>query len=291
MRKFIVRVLCFLLPLLGILVILEGYARSLPSSYKQKDSWMQENAHEVEVLVLGNSHGLFGLRPQVFPKKTYNLCQVSQIFEYDEYLLLHYAPLFTKLSDVILIVDNSNLFDAPLELTESYRCAYYRLYMDYPKHSYCSKYGFELSNVTALYNKMKAKSFCDSLGWNGSYTKDQRPDDYLSEENVSEAALRHQCKNWQYADDNRSALNRIAEWCNQHHVRLILLQAPVSRAYYDKIGQRQLDYIKTACHIPGVLDLDYATDKRFSDEDFFDPDHLTTEGAEKWSKIISDSLF
>ncbi len=291
MRRFVVRFICFLLPLLTILVILEGYARSMPNSYRQKDSWMQEHAHEVEVLLLGNSHGLFGLRPQMFPKKTYNLCQVSQIFEYDEYLLQHYAPLYKKLSDVILIVDNSNLFDAPLEQTESYRCIYYRLYMDYPKHSCYSKYGFELSNVTALYEKMKANPSCDSLGWNGSYLKCQRANDYLSEEKVSEAALRHQCKNWQYAADNRSALQRIAEWCKRHHVRLILLQAPVSRAYYDKIDQRQLDYIKNTCHIPEVLDLDCTTDKRFSEEDFFDPDHLTTEGAEKWSKIISDSLF
>lgn len=83
------------------------------------------------------------------PCKTYNLCQVSQIFEYDEYLLKRYAPKLKKLREVILIADNSNLFDAPLEQTEWFRCIYYRLYMDYPKHSLWSKYGFELSNVQA----------------------------------------------------------------------------------------------------------------------------------------------
>ena len=136
---------------------------------------MQHHAQEVEILILGNSHGLYGLRPDVFKRKAYNLCNVSQIFEYDEYLLKRYLPKCKSLTDVVLVVDNSNLFDMPLENTEEFRCIYYRLYMDYPKHSRWSKYGFELSNIQALKEKIQHRNdTCSDLGWNGNYTLERK---------------------------------------------------------------------------------------------------------------------
>ena len=66
MRKFCLRTVCFLIPVALLLMGLEVYVRSLPNSYKQKYQWMEQHADEVEVLLLGNSHGLFGLRPEVF---------------------------------------------------------------------------------------------------------------------------------------------------------------------------------------------------------------------------------
>lgn len=62
MRKFIIQCVCFLLPLLVVAGVAEMYMRHLPNSYQQKETWMQAHASEVEVLILGNSHGLFGLR-------------------------------------------------------------------------------------------------------------------------------------------------------------------------------------------------------------------------------------
>lgn len=54
------------------LVLLEGYARQIPNSYRQEKEWMDSHAHEVEVL-----------------------------------LLKHYAPACSSLKDVVLVVDNS----------------------------------------------------------------------------------------------------------------------------------------------------------------------------------------
>ena len=121
MKRFILKSILFLIPIAGILLTMEVYMRSLPNSYSQKNEWMKSHASEVEVLVLGNSHGLFGIRPDLLGKKAYNLCQVSQTFEYDEYLLRHFEPQLKSLTDVLLIADNSNLFDLPLEKSEWFR--------------------------------------------------------------------------------------------------------------------------------------------------------------------------
>ena len=292
MRRFVVRCCLFLIPVIVALVAGELYMRHLPNSYAQKDRWMKEHGSKVEVLILGNSHGLFGIRPDCFPKKTYNLCQVSQVFEYDEYLLERYASQYKSLTDVFLIADNSNIFDSPLEQTEWFRCIYYRLYMDYPKHSLWSKYGFEFSNIDAVKEKwLNHRMDCDSLGWNRGYTKEQRSPDYLSPLSVDIALERHLCKDWTWAEKNREVLIRIADWCREHGLRLILLQAPVSKAYYSGIERKQLDFIEYCCSLPDVIVADYSQDERFGDDDFFDPDHLTVDGARKGSEIISDRFF
>ena len=291
MKQFLVRCLSFSLPVLAFLVLLEGYARQIPNSYRQKKEWMDSHAHEVEVLLLGNSHGLFGLKPDCFLQKAYNLCQVSQTLEYDEYLLKHYAPACSSLKDVVLVVDNSGFFDLPLEQTESYRCIYYRLYMDYPKHSLWSSYGFELSDMSAMKKKLTlGGTQCDSLGWNPEYTLDRRQDDYLSDAEVNTAVSRHRCKDWQVAGQNRQTLLRIAQYCRLQGFRLWLLQAPVSQAYFHKLDTRELRYLRESCNIPGVSTVDFSADSRFHDNDFFDVDHLADVGAAKWSKIVSRTL-
>lgn len=292
MRKFCLRTVCFLIPVALLLMGLEVYVRSLPNSYKQKYQWMEQHADEVEVLLLGNSHGLFGLRPEVFLRKTYNLCNVSQIFEYDEFLLRHFLPKCPRLTDVFLIVDNSNLFDPPLELTEDFRCAYYRIYMHYPKHSFFSKYGFELSHVEAFKEKLiKGGDTCDSLGWNPDYTKAARIPSNVSPASARMAAEHHRCKDWAYAEANREALLRICDLCRQYNVRLILLQAPVTHAYYERVDQHQRNFLRRCCSMAGMECADYTQDPHFSDDDFFDADHLTDVGALKWSTMIAaDSI-
>ena len=292
MRRFCMRSVLFLTPIIAMMVALEFYVRSLPSSYSQKEQWMEEHASEVEVLLLGNSHGLFGLRPEAFSKRTYNLCNVSQIFEYDEFLLRRFLPKCSRLTDVFLIVDNSNLFDPPLEMTEDFRCTYYRLYMHYPKHSLFSKYGFELSHIDAFKEKLiRGGDHCDSLGWNASYTTSTRDVSKLSPSAVQVAIDHHTCKDWNYAEANRRTLVRIRDLCHQFHIRLILLQAPITHSYYNRVSQRQRDYLNHCCDIAGVVRADYSLDAHFSDNDFYDPDHLVDEGAWKWSKLISDRFF
>jgi hypothetical protein len=289
MKKFLIRCLLFLLTIAGLLTLVELYMRHLPNSYRQKHEWMSAHAQDVEVLMLGNSHGLFGLRPDCFERVAYNMCQVSQTLEYDEYLLMHYAPHYKRLTDVFLVVDYSGFFDLPLEQTERFRCTYYRLYMDYPKHSLWSRYGLELSDVSAMKEKVSnVGTQCDSTGWNPAYTMSERSPDYLSEEAVVTAVERHRCKDWNVAEENRSTLQRIVRWCRCRNLRLILLQAPVSKAYYSLLDRRQLTYLRESLEATGAIVADYAADPHFVDADFFDPDHLADEGAAKWSQMISE---
>lgn len=291
MKKFLINCLFFLLPITGLLVAMELYVRHLPNTYRQKHEWMENHAEEVEILMLGNSHGLYGLRPNCFSRKAYNLCQVSQTLEYDEFLIKKYTPRCRRLTDIFLVVDYSGFFDLPLEQTERFRCTYYRLYMDYPKHSLWSSYGFELSDVSAVKEKvLNGGVLCDSTGWNPAYSTEKRSADYLADAEVTTAVERHRCKNWAVAEENRRTLLRIVQWCKEHQLRLTLLHAPVSGAYYHALDSQQLAYLHRCCNLPCVTVIDYADDPRFDDGDFFDADHLTDSGAAKWSYMLMQAL-
>jgi len=295
MRKFLLRVVFFLIPAFCMLAVAEWYMRTIPNTYRMKNDWMLRNAHNVKTLLLGNSHGYFALVPSVMGDSIFNLCNVSQRLELDYFLLCHYADRYDSLKRVILVADNSNLFDVPMECDEPARVTYYQLYMGYRAHSMLSKYGFELSNMGYAHQKLKyhcqgQSVMCDSLGWGYNYVvTDRNPEDFLYK-NVRE----HLFVNWEYTYRNRDYIDSIASWCQQNHVELVLLQTPVCKHYTRKAASWQLRLVKamtdSCCAKYGARKFDYSCDERFHDIDFFDSDHLSDEGARKFSVILAHDL-
>ena len=295
MKKFVFRSILFLLPFIGILILAESYVRSLPNTYKYKESWMWENGHRVHTLILGNSHAYYGLVPSVIGDSVFNLSNVSQRIEHDYFLLKRYARACPKLRRVVLVADNSCLFDTPMENDEPARVTYYQLYMGYPAHSCLSRYAFELSSMTYFWQKVKRHLHheglnCDSLGWGCDYLVAKRnPNDFL-DENIRE----HRFVDWNNTHRNRCYLDSVAEWCQQRNVRLFLLQTPVHAAYTRKADARQLQLVKemtdSCCRIYGAVSADYSCDSRFMDNDFFDSDHLTDQGAVKFTRFFTKEM-
>ena len=299
MKKFLVRTAAFLLPVLLIFVLAEGYVRSIPCSYQHKDQWIAKYGDEVSTLILGNSHAFFDLRPSDFYDSTFNLSNVSQRLEHDRFLLQHYAQACPNLSRVILVVDNSNLFDPPMENDEPERVAYYQLYMGYqspfPSWGSWAPYPLEISYINSFWAKVtrhwQGKGLsCDSLGWGVDYRAEWRnPIDFTP------AKIRsHVFSDWQSTNRNIGALHSIAGWCRQQRVALVLLMPPVTQAYTQKASAWQLafvDSVVNSCQQRyGAVVIDYSCDRRFTDLDFFDSDHLNDQGATKFTHILRDRI-
>lgn len=296
MRKFVLRTVLFLIPVFITLIGVEWLMRTIPNSYQLKDDWMQRNGHMVKTLLLGNSHGYFALTPSAMGDSVFNLCNVSQRLEHDYFLLCHYAESCKNLKRVVLVADNSNLFDIPMEEDEPARITYYQLYMGYRGHSLFSRYGFELANMTYVFQKVKSyflkgdKFWCDSLGWGSGYLASERnPDDF-----VYENVRQHLFVNWEDTHRNRDDMDSIAAWCQQHGIELVLLQTPVCEGYTRKASPWQLRLVNamvdSCCMKYGALKRDYSCDPRFRDTDFFDSDHLSDQGARKFSAILAHDL-
>ena len=296
MKKFILRILAFLIPALLVLAFAEAYVRALPNTYKYKEQWMWQNGSSVCTLLLGNSHAYYDLVPSAIGDSIFNLGNASQRFEHDFFLLRRYAEACPNLKTVVQVADNSNLFDVPMEDEEPGRVVYYQLYMGYQKHSSFSRYGFELSSMNSFWGKIQ-KCFdddaldCDSLGWGRNYRAELRnPDDFLPER--LREHLYHDSVSLRW---NCTQLNAIAEYCSVHNLRLVVLMPPVSHGYTQKAAPWQLELVRqVACGMQkkyGACVADYSQDSRFTDEDFFDSDHLNDQGAKKFSEILGKELF
>ena len=74
----------------------------------------------------------------------------------------------------------------------------------------------------------------------------------------------------------------------------VLLQTPVSEAYTCLTDPAQLQLVKamtdSCCMQYGAKKRDYSCDNRFQDTDFFDSDHLSDQGARKFSAILARDL-
>lgn len=298
MRRFLYRTAFFLLPLLLLAVAAECFVRSIPNSYRLKDEWMRRHADEVETLILGNSHAYYDICPQTLGGMTFNLANVSQVASYDLDLLLHYAPM-VRLRQVVLVADNSYLFDPPLELGEPYRCAYYTIYMGAGPHSRWGSYGMELFQFDGFCKKVRAYcsgdyAMCDSLGWGCDYKASQSTFDPYDTLAIRHRLQNHVCKDWQWAEANASRVEDIARYCQKHGICLTVVQTPVCEVYNKGIPERQRLFIRQLMErlqtAYGVVVLDYASDSRFFASDFFDADHLSDRGAAKFTSILSKDI-
>ena len=292
-RLFLRRLALFLLPLLLLAAAAELYVRSLPNSYRMKAEMMQRMEDRVKVMILGNSHAYSGIRPELIPGCAVNLANVSQTLDLDLLLLEHYAPRCPRLREVVLPLDNSNLFDQPMQQTDEwFRCAYYRRYMHLGAY-YRPRYWLELFHFQSLRGKIRKwrqqrQPDCTALGWDTDNSLRHRAADWNTGQ-VDRVLQRHICHDWEQASANQAMLLHIARYCREHHLRLLLVATPVYPAYAAGIPASQRRFLaatRLAARQEGATVLDFSADTTFCDPDFFDPDHLSHEGAAKFTRLL-----
>ncbi len=300
MFRFLKYLLIFLLPIILVAVVAECYMRNLPNEYAFKDQWMRENGKSVETLVIGSSKGYYGVRPQLLSSKAFNLSTISERPDYDCFLLEKFVDSCPKLKTIIYPVFYEMFVDPPFEECEEWpRATYFKLYMDCPYHSGLSKYAFEISSITAIGEKYRNYKDdgglgCDSLGY-GLHCKLRNPDMSESDwdEEAINAALRHTNPESEYKAYNYEYVSRFADICNKKCLNLILVSFPCYNKYVERFDKSQLDdFYKRINDVKtkyGAKFFDFMNDPRFVYDDFYDSNHLSQAGADKFT-IILDSI-
>lgn len=86
----------------------------------------------------------------------------------------------------------------------------------------------------------------------------------------------------------------IADFCRDHNIRLILVTIPCWHSYNDKLDKNQINTMYQLIHQLqqeyGLIYLDYMRDERFEADDFYDSNHLSDQGATKFSKILDEGI-
>lgn len=296
MKRFLRHIIIFSLCILVPLIAAEIYVEHLPNPSRSKHQWMQQHSRSVRTLILGSSHTLYGVNPNLFPDTAFSLAQVAQTYRYDDYLLKHYP--MPRLRTVILPYSYFSLYEDFEQMPrERYNAIRYRLYMDCDIHPRISYYGFECSSINALTEKLKtlyrpARVSWDELGWGTDYTLEARPADW---DNGQEAAT-----NNTYADTilvplNIAFLDSIMDYCTRRRVQLLLITTPLSRQFRAHQQPRQVARNKSVLQAllrrhPAVKYIDFTGDTLFTDSDFYDSHHLNHAGAAKLTKLLQTHL-
>lgn len=306
MKRFVTNCVLFSIPVVLTAVLLELAARSTDNTYKQKYAWMQKNASRVETLVMGSSHTYYGVRPRFLDGMAYNLANTSQDWEHDLELLRRWAAEYRRLKTVIVPVSASSWFTGGLKHgMESFRCRYYKIYMDCDLYPDLSQYSFELTNLKTARIKL-ATFFHDliypppvatdsELGWDdGDSEPGKDTQQWKDGSEARKAVERHTAKTWDYTRQNYRYIKAIADLCLQQGARLVLITTPCWKSYYENLPEKQIRKMHALTQQLqreyDITYLDYMIDHRFTADDFHDSNHLSKQGAEKFTKLLNEDM-
>lgn len=303
MKKFIKYCILFLMPIGLSAVLFEIFLRQIPNPYTYKYEWMQEHADEVETLVFGSSHAMYGIRPEYLSGKAFNLAFESQVLAYDDFLLEYSAPKYKKLKTVILPISYFTFFLRFEDEPHWYKARYHHIYMDCKIHPYSLRYNFELGHYMTAKKKFydfvkkvrdnKPMLIIDQYGW-GTIYKHNPARVKIWSKPTNGKKIWETAKDWSHVDEIMVSFERIAEFCKSRNIQLVLITTPTWKSYYENLDKAQLekmyDLIHEECEKYHLVYLDYLRDSRFTETDFHDVSHLSDVGAAKFTKILNEDI-
>lgn len=291
----------YLLPLFLVFLALEMFYRFVPNDYSVKYRTIPQKYDKTAILIFGNSHTFYGLNPKYFDKPTYSLAHISQTLYFDKLLFDHYIDKFKNVKCVILHIEYTSLSEIVDTEENNWRKYYYQTYMnlevpsinkdDFTKYFLSSTRNFN-ANTKLVLNYLKDGTivYCDENGFGINYTKAKKipllKKDALGRVKKIEDNLMN-------FDDNIVRVQSIINTCKKRSIKVVLLNMPVSSYFSEGVNQVKLKKIQETCNSMtknnyNVSYLNLFKDKRFTNEDFFDADHMHTDGAKKCSKIVNN---
>ena len=291
-------------------IVFELNARSIPNTYKFKDTRMKEIGASLETLILGNSLSFHGINPRYF-NNAFNLANEGQRLEIDLFLLQKYQPICHNLRNVIINISEENLFQAEYESQKEPTwpvLIYYGIYMSYPKHGMFSEFNYELTIPKHAFLKIKEWYMskishtpfdlkCDSLGWNDSRENMRKRDTRKMNEKFFKIKTTTGRKfDYLRYENNKNYLDKIIQYCKSHQLMLIVIRTPLYQGFINSQIKEKTFLINSLGDDlkknKSVLYKDYSNDSRLSSniDLFFDGIHLAPQGASIFSKLLKEDF-
>jgi hypothetical protein len=300
MKKFLKHTVAFLIPVLVIMISMELALRYIPNDYELKDTQIELKKESVKTLILGSSHSLYGLNPEYFSEEAYNLAHVSQTIDLDYLLLKKYIKKLPKLKTVVIRLSYTTLHEQLDDSAESWRQKDYNLYYNL-NVSNTLKLHSEVLSVKLKNNLKRLKSYyledeksisVVNSGW--AFFEKQHEGKSLEELGLL-VAKKHTAKDNDLVEENIEFLDKIVNLCSGQNVNVIFVTLPAYKSYRDNLSEPQLDMVistgeKMKRKYSNCNYLNLMQNENFTATDFYDADHLNTNGAKKLSILIDDFI-
>jgi len=306
-RKFIVKLTIFIVPLLLFWIYAEIGLNYVPTSYSKLQHNFYLYRNDIEVLILGNSESQLGIAPKYFQKyKGYNLSNVSQPIYASSQLVLNNLEELKNLKLVVISVGPLSFFTTSRGHREQWREKFYYHFWgldpEYGEPNYTWNF------KTGLYNFKTILSYAvqgfykiptpyvdaiDSTGWERGYIKNSY--EILNDETGEMIARIHlESVNFSYNHKNVEYIANLKKELDKKGVKLIIIQLPKSKYYLKNLPEELM--IKNNLVLDSIyrhMDVPYycfTSDPNYTDQDFRDVNHLNYIGAKKFSKTLSQVI-
>jgi hypothetical protein len=303
MKKFTFNLMLFLLPIAIFISLAEFFYRTVPNNYSVKNENLIKKKAEIETLLFGDSHCFYGLNPIYFKKKTFNLSNVSQTIYFDKLLLDKYIKILPKLNYIVICIEYTNLSQKDNTEEDIWRKYYYQSYMnlevplikwyDFNQFFLCTTQNPSRTfDLILKYAKNGFVNDCDTNGWGTNYKKKDR----IGPELIAKERAQQQEDGSVDFVANSERIDSIIRFCKQKNIKVVIVSMPQTHLYSSYLNQKKLKLIFKTCqnfqtnNFKDVYYLNLFNENRFSDEDFYDSDHLNEVGAKKCSIIVDEFI-
>src|SRR5438128_2739032 len=111
MRRFIRNIFLFIvIPDLLFFIGCEVLLRNIPNVYSYKNYYLDVNAKNIEVLILGGSTAYYNINPDYLKEKSFNAAYHAQSLNFDYEILRKFDAKLTNLKWIILPLSYPSLF-------------------------------------------------------------------------------------------------------------------------------------------------------------------------------------
>lgn len=303
--KFFLRLFFFLFPLLLLAITGEILLRRVPNDYSYKSEYLDRHSEDIRVLILGSSHSYSGINPDYFNCHAFNAAHVSQAFDYDFLIFEKYRSRLSNLKAVIMPISYFTFWEEMETCGEPWRMTYYNLYYHLKKYR-SVRYDFEifgnqrvnLNKFITYYIKRDKTVLSSERGWN-TINLSRKP---LDLDETAKSAMRNHTipeidskENIRRFQENLHRLEKLLSFCSAQGVKVLFFTPPASEAYRNRLDKKQMDTTfetirlveseHSNCDYINLLETPL-----FTDEDYFDSNHLNPEGARKLSLLLNEKL-
>jgi len=297
MKKFLLKTLVLIAPLIVIFIFVELLLQNIPNDYSYKKEYLDKNARNIETLFLGSSHAYHGINPEYISGNSFNASHIAQPIDLDYKLLLKYSQDLKNLKNIVIPISYFSLFGRLSNGTEPWRIKNYTIYYKL-NTSNNLRYSFELLSVGSLINAKRIFQYyfnkkneitCSEFG----YASTVKNNDLIKTGKA--ASKQHTIKDKKYLQESIEIISKIISYGKKNNINVLFYTSPAYYSYRENLDSNQYNTtIKTMDSIcnnhKNSYYLNLISDPNFQAEDFQDADHLNKKGAKKLTIIINEKL-
>ena len=311
-QKVLGKLVLLVIPLLLLLVYSEYRLSFLNSAYYLKRVGLEQQGKQVKVLVMGSSNTAYGVAPEMFSHRGYNLAFMGSGMFSDASLVEKYSE---KMPQLKLVVLTANYFTMGLDystFSQSWRQFFVRQNFNVPvtpSAGILDDLGFWLQprnfSRIALYGDQALSKTLD---------KHSKPVDIITTPsgwfdggNASggEAAIKagivaaeahNESVDVENYKRNISFWEPLIENLQRKNIDALIVLLPTDESYHGNLDKAKVSLMNQSLREfstrHNIQFVDYSEDPRFSLSDFTTvmPDHLNAVGAKKISNILDEDF-